>query len=224
MCGRYVISYTLDELRQLFEFEDRPNLEPNYNVAPSLNLPLLRRGAGGQLRLTPVRWGLVPHWSKRGPGSQDPINARSETAAQKPSFRQALARRRALVPASGFYEWQREGETKTPYFITLSDARPMVFAGLWERWGEGEAQIDSFAILTAPANEDIAPIHHRTPVLIDPDAAHAWLDPDTDPAPFLTAPPKGTFGLREVSKTVNSVRNGGPGLIEPVDRSPGEPD
>lgn len=224
MCGRYVISYTLDELRQLLEFEDRPNLEPNYNVAPSLNLPVLRRGAGGGMRLTPVRWGLVPHWSKRGPGSQDPINARSETAAQKPSFRQALARRRALVPASGFYEWHRVGETKTPYFITRADARPMMFAGLWERWGEGEAQIDSFAILTAPANEDIASIHHRTPVLIDPGAASDWLDPGTEPAPFLKPPPEGTFVLREVSEKVNSVRNGGPGLIEHVARLQGELD
>ena len=146
MCGRYVISLTLDQLSTLFEIDDRINLAPNWNAAPTQSLPIVRRGREGEMRLSEVRWGLVPHWSKTGPDGAKPlINARAETAAEKPTFRNALKRRRALVPADGFYEWAKTEAGKQPYFITRTDGAPMVFAGLWERWGEGDERLDTFA-------------------------------------------------------------------------------
>lgn len=217
MCGRYVITYTLDELRQIFGTEDRPNFEPSFNAAPTHVLPAVRRGREGEPRLSLIRWGLVPHWKDDGPSYKDPINARAETAGEKPMFRAALSRRRALVPASGFYEWKKEEGGKQPYYITRTDGAPIVFAGLWERWGEGDEALDSFAILTTEANDDIRAIHHRCPVLIEPDDFSAWLDPDTDPQGFLSSPPSGTLAARKVSKKVNNVRNDGPDLITPID-------
>lgn len=216
MCGRYVISLTLDQLAELFETPDRPNLEPSWNAAPTQALPIVRRGKHGEMRLSKVRWGLVPHWSKTGPDGAKPlINARCETAAEKPTFRAALSRRRALVPANGFYEWSKtETGGKQPWYITRTDGRPMVMAGLWERWGEGPDRIDSFAILTCAANADIADLHHRSPVFVPDDAFAAWLDPATDPAPFLHAPPEGVLTARKVSARVNAVRENDAGLIE----------
>lgn len=213
MCGRYVITYTLDELRQIFGTEDRPNFESSFNAAPTDSLPVVRRGKQGEPRLSLVRWGLVPHWKSDGPSYKDPINARAEAAADKPMFRQAMARRRALVPANGFYEWTQEEGGKQPWYITRSDGAPLVFAGLWERWGEGEAALDSFAILTTEASEDIRTIHHRCPVLIAPADVSAWLDPETDPERFLNTPPVGILAVRKVSRKVNNVRNEGPDLI-----------
>ncbi|TGY88382.1 SOS response-associated peptidase [Marinicauda algicola] len=215
MCGRYVITYTLDELRQIFGTEDRPNFEPTWNAAPTDALPVVRRGKDAEPHLSLVRWGLVPHWKADGPSYKDPINARAETAAEKPMFRQALSRRRALVPANGFYEWRKEGEAKEPWYITRTDGAPLVFAGLWERWGEGDAALDSFAILTTEANADIRAIHHRCPVLVGPEDFTRWLDPETDPGPLLTPPPDATLAARRVSKKVNNVRNDGPDLIVP---------
>ncbi|XBQ15227.1 MAG: SOS response-associated peptidase [Oceanicaulis sp.] len=217
MCGRYVISLTLDQLADIFGFEDRPNLAPNYNAAPTQALPIVRRGRDGEPRLSEVRWGLVPHWSKTGPDGAKPlINARAETAAEKPTFRTALKRRRALVPADGFYEWEKTADGKQPHFITRTDGAPMVFAGLWERWGEGEAKIDSFAILTTAANADIAHLHHRCPVMIRPEDFAAWLDPEADPAAFLRPEPDGALTARPVSKRVNAVRENDPGLLDPA--------
>lgn len=217
MCGRYVITYTLDELREIFGTEDRPNFEPSWNAAPTDALPVVRRGAQGEPRLSLVRWGLVPHWKADGPSYSDPINARAETAADKPMFRQALSRRRALIPANGFYEWRKEEGAKQPWYITRTDGKPVAFAGLWERWGEGEEAVDSFAILTTDANADIRPIHHRCPVLIERADFGAWLDPACDPQPMLSPPPDGSLAARKVSRQVNNVRNDGPDLIAGID-------
>lgn len=215
MCGRYVISLALDQIADLFGVQDRPNLAPNYNAAPTQRLPVVRRGREGEPRLTEIRWGLVPHWSRTPPDKSKPlINARAETAAEKPTFRTALKRRRALVPADGFYEWRTEEAGKQPYYITRTDGAPMVFAGLWERWGEGEAAVDSFAILTLSAGPDIAWLHDRCPVMIARDAFAAWLDPETDPAPFLKAEPEGALAARPVSRRVNAVRENDAGLLD----------
>ena len=217
MCGRYVISLTLDQLADLFEITDRINLAPNWNAAPTQSLPIVRRGRDGGMRLTEVRWGLVPHWSKTGPeGAKPLINARAETAAEKPTFRNALKRRRALVPADGFYEWSKTETGKQPWFITRRDGAPMVFAGLWERWGEGDDTIDSFAVLTTRANADIADLHDRCPVMIEaPDFAR-WLDPETDPAPFLTPQTEGILTARPVSPRVNKVAENDEALLNPL--------
>jgi putative SOS response-associated peptidase YedK len=218
MCGRYVISLTLDQLGELFAAPDRPNFAANYNAAPTQDLPVVRRGRDGEARLSLVHWGLVPHWSKTGPdGSKPLINARSETAAEKPTFRAALKRRRALIPADGFYEWSKaEDGAKTPWFITRTDGAPMVFAGLWERWGQGQERIDSFAILTNEAGPDIASIHHRCPILVEPDQFKAWLDPDVDPQNFFAVQPLGALTARQVSARVNKVRENDADLTRPV--------
>ncbi|MFW5660997.1 MAG: SOS response-associated peptidase, partial [Oceanicaulis sp.] len=200
-----------------FGFEDRPNLAPNYNAAPTQSLPIVRRGREGEPRLSEVRWGLVPHWSKTGPeGTKPLINARAETAAEKPAFRTALKRRRALVPADGFYEWTKTEDGKQPCFITRADGEPMVFAGLWERWGEGAAKIDSFAILTIAANADIAHLHHRCPVMIAPENFSDWLDPDADPAALLKPESDGVLQARPVSPRVNAVRENDAALLNPL--------
>lgn len=219
MCGRYVISLTLDQLAELFEIPDRPNFAANYNAAPTQDLPVVRRGKDGEPRLSLIRWGLVPHWSKDGPSGAKPlINARAETAAEKPTFRAALKRRRALIPADGFYEWSKaEDGSKQPWFITRADGAPMVFAGLWERWGEGEERVDSFAILTHQAGPDIADIHHRCPVIVERPDFSAWLDPDTDPRGFFTVQGEGMLAARKVSARVNKVRENDPGLTEAVE-------
>lgn len=217
MCGRYVISLTLDQLAELFETEDRPNFAPSWNAAPTQVLPVVRRGKEGEARLSLIRWGLVPHWSKTGPDKAKPlINARSESAAEKPTFRAALKRRRALIPADGFYEWsKREDGSKQPWFITRADGAPMVMAGLWERWGEGEEIVDSYAILTHEAGPDIAHLHHRSPVLVKQGDFARWLDPDTDPQPFFIVEPEGRLTARAVSDRVNKVRENDEGLLSP---------
>ncbi|PWE17603.1 DUF159 family protein [Marinicauda salina] len=215
MCGRYVITVSLDQMRAMFGVTDRPNLQPTWNAAPTQDLPVIRRGKEGEARLSQIRWGLVPHWSKTGPeGAKPLINARAETAADKPMFRAAMARRRALVPADGFYEWSKEGDRKQPWYITRADGEPMVFAGLWERWGEGSERVDSFAILTTDASADIKAIHHRAPVILESGAWSDWLDPDIDPQPFLHPAADGALAARRISTRVNSVRNDGPELIE----------
>jgi putative SOS response-associated peptidase YedK len=216
MCGRYVISLTLDQLSELFETEDRPNFAPSWNGAPTQTLPVVRRGKAGEQRLSLIRWGLVPSWSKTGPdGSKPLINARSETAAEKPTFRAALSRRRALIPADGFYEWsKREDGSKQPWYITRADDAPMVMAGLWERWGEGEERVDSFAILTQEAGPDIAHLHHRSPVFVEQSDFDRWLDPQTDPSRFFTVEPGGRFKARQVSDRVNKVRENDEHLLD----------
>ena len=214
-----MISLTLDQLAELFEVPDRPNFAANYNAAPTQELPVVRRGKEGEPRLSLIRWGLVPHWSKDGPsGSKPLINARAETAAEKPTFRAALKRRRALVPADGFYEWSKAEEgSKQPWFITRTDAQPMVFAGLWERWGEGDDTLDSFAILTHEAGPDIKAVHHRCPVIVEKADFSSWLDPDTDPQDFFTVQPKDKLAARKVSTRVNKVGENDPELTEPID-------
>lgn len=214
-----MISLTLDQLAELFEVSDRPNFAANYNAAPTQELPVVRRGKEGEPRLSLIRWGLVPHWSRTGPqGSKPLINARAETAAEKPTFRTALKRRRALVPADGFYEWSKAGDgSKQPWYITRTDGAPMVFAGVWERWGEGDERIDSFAILTNEAGPDIADIHHRCPVLVEPPDFRAWLDPETDPQPFFEVQPGGKLAARKVAPRVNAVRENDADLTRPLD-------
>jgi putative SOS response-associated peptidase YedK len=216
MCGRFVNTLTLEQMIELFRIHDRPNLEPTWNAAPTQALPIIRRGKNGEPRLTNVRWGLVPHWSKTGPDSGKPlINARGETAHEKPTFRQALERRRALIPADGFYEWDQNASTKTPYFITRKDGEPMVFAGVWERWGLGADKVDSFAILTLEANNDISHFHHRCPVMLERGEFDAWLDPANDARPFLKRVPDDSLNAQQVSKRVNTVKENDAHLIEP---------
>ncbi|PJK28662.1 SOS response-associated peptidase [Minwuia thermotolerans] len=219
MCGRYSLTTPLEALRRVFAFEGSPNLAPRYNIAPTQSAPVLRRHPDGRLLCHQLRWGLVPSWAKDMSGAARMINARSETVAEKPAFRAAFARRRCLVPADGFYEWQKLESGKQPWRIVMADRSPFAFAGLWERWERPEkGTIDSYTILTTDAAPGIAEIHHRMPVILDAADHDAWLDPDAgrDALLDLAKPNDGVTAYR-VSARVGNVHNDDADLIEPVD-------
>ncbi len=227
MCGRFTQRLSWAELHELMDLIGAPlNLRPRYNVAPSQDVAVVRAAPDGR-SLAMLRWGLIPAWARDAAIGHKLINARSETAAQKPSFRSAFRHRRCLVPADGFYEWRRSGGTRQPWLFGLRDDAPMVFAGLWERWTvpEGAALTGSLAerspgdavetctILTTAANGTVAPVHGRMPVILPPDAWDAWLTGgevplDPCPADAMTAWP--------VSTHVNRPANDDPRCIEPV--------
>lgn len=224
MCGRFTLQIPAEMLFEIFGIKEPQSfpIEPRYNIAPTQQIPVVRQYADYQSRLDSLRWGLIPTWTKDAPSGPPLINARSETVAEKPSFRQAIKYRRCLIPASGFYEWKREGEKKTPMYIRLKNGAPMVFAGVWESWkGADGKTTDSCSILTTAANDLMEPIHDRMPVILHPDNWEQWLDRDMrDPEklkPLYQLFPVGEMEMYQVSPMVNSVKNGGPELISPID-------
>ena len=216
MCGRYVITHSLAEI--MVQFSATPSgLMPQAwtgtrNASPGMNLPIIRRDGRGQARLSFVKWGLVPHWAKEDSTTRPLINARLETAHEKASFRQAFERRRALVPAQSYYEWSDHNGIKQPYEITRQEGSGLVFAGLWERWGQGEDRFDSFAILTTSAPSDIAHIHPRSPVLVEPHQYTHWLAGEGQIEDVLTRPGAGFFLAQEMDleqqKILRPLRDG----------------
>ncbi len=229
MCGRYAITLPPEAMTQLFlarwEGPLWGNLAfgPRYNVAPSQAIPIVRLGADGAREIVPAAWGLHPSWMKEGPGAKSMINARSETAAEKPYFRDAMKKRRCLIPADGYYEWRRDGATKTPFYIHTLDGAPLVFAGLWERWRdtESDAVVDTAAILTGAAHASISALHDRMPVMPPASAFEAWLDSKApkETTAFLiesalAQPP--ALAFHAVSRLVNSPANDAPVLIDPA--------
>jgi putative SOS response-associated peptidase YedK len=229
MCGRYSLTTPVEALRRVFGFPEQPNLAPGYNIAPTQQVAALRLGEEGERHFVRLRWGLVPAWAKDLSIGARMINARAESAADKPAFRAAFRSRRCLVLADGFYEWQKRDEgPKQPYRVTLKDGCPFGFAGLWERWtdkGAGET-VETCTILTTEANALLAPIHHRMPVIVAPEDADAWLDAARPPeaAQALLAPaPAEVLIAYPVSTRVNKVANDDPGVIEPLEKEPGEP-
>jgi putative SOS response-associated peptidase YedK len=225
MCGRFVQSVPVKSVAEFFRAiapDGTPFLPPRYNVAPTQQVLLIRPGPHGDERvLVSMRWGLIPSWAEDPAIGNRLINARSETAAEKPSFRMALKCRRCLVPVNGFYEWRKEGASKTPYYIKRADGKPFAFAGLWDQWvaPDGEV-IESFTILTADANELMKPLHHRMPVILKPEEYDRWLDPKlqdvTAVQPFLRPYPDNDLMAYPVSKVVNNPRNETPACIEPI--------
>ena len=201
------------------------NLEPRYNIAPTQMAPVVRPAAGGR-RMDMLRWGLIPSWSKDKTIGPKLINARGETVAQKSSFWEAYEQRRCLVPVDGFYEWRRESGVKQPFRIGLKGGAPFAFAGLWESWkvpadqkNAGEV-IESYTIITAEANEKIAPIHHRMPVIVGPGDYELWLTGPTEKAAnVIRACPSGDMAFYRVSTRVNNVRNDDEFCIEPLKRA-----
>ena len=179
MCGRYTVISPAPALAKRFTAQEVGEPVPNYNAAPSQALPIITNAAPGQIQL--VRWGLVPAWSRDPAGGPKPINARAETLAEKPSFRQLLARRRCLVLADSFYEWQATERGKIPHRILLKSEEPFAFAGLWDEWvdkASGEVH-PTFTIITTEPNELMAKLHNRMPVILPgPEAEHAWLADD----------------------------------------------
>ena len=224
MCGRYSLTTAPEALRRLFDFDTTPNLQPRYNIAPTQSAPVVRPAANGGRELAMLRWGLIPSWAKEASIGNKMINARSETVAEKPSFRSAFRHRRCLVPADGFYEWRREGEIKQPYRIGMKGGAAFAFAGLWESWpGNDDDAVETFTILTTEANRRLGPIHARMPVILAPDAYDAWLAAESgsrDDAlgllrPFAEAP----MAFYRVSTRVNSPRNDDPDCLAPIAQS-----
>ncbi|MEE2970600.1 MAG: SOS response-associated peptidase [Pseudomonadota bacterium] len=224
MCGRYSLTTAPEALRQLFNFDNMPNLAPRYNIAPTQDVPVIRpAGRGGEdvngRGLAMMRWGLVPSWSKEIGRSAPMINVRAETIAEKPSFRAAFQSRKCLVPADGFYEWRLENGKKQPFRIGMNGGAPFAFAGLWERWASPEGdEINSVAIVTTEANEKLRPIHARMPVILDPNDYDQWLGETTETtAQTLLRPyPPGDMAFYRVGLRVNSVRHDDIECISPL--------
>lgn len=219
MCGRFYLDTIQEALLEHFQLDDAPNLIPRFNIAPSQDIAVVRAGGHGR-ELAMLHWGLVPSWSKEEKTHYSMINARAETAATKPAFRSAYRQRRCLIPASGFYEWQPGKHGKQPYCIRPTGDGLFAFAGLWEHWeGEGKTVV-SCTILVTDANELLAPIHDRMPVILDPADYNAWLDPHQhDPAALselLKRYPAAMMRAYPVSRRVNNPINDDPACIEPA--------
>ncbi|HXF89919.1 MAG TPA: SOS response-associated peptidase [Xanthobacteraceae bacterium] len=219
MCGRYAIKSTPEAIRELFGYVDQPNFPPRYNIAPTQPVPIVRL-AEGERRFALVRWGLIPSWVKDPRTFTLLINARGESAIDKPAFRAAMRHRRCLFPADGFYEWKVTPTGKHPYFVRLKSGGPMAFAGLWETWtGPNGEEQETAAIVTTAANRTLAPIHHRMPVIVEPSAFDLWLDTrrvDARTAAALIAPaPENLLEAYAISPAVNRVANDSAELIEP---------
>ncbi len=184
MCGRYMITSAREAMKRVFDVPTLFELAPRYNVAPTQDVPVVRLEEG-ERELVMLRWGLIPSWAKDPEIGNRMINARGETVAEKPSFRSAFRRRRCLVVADGFYEWQKRPDgPKQPYFITVANGGPFGLAGLWERWSDPTEgyPVESCTVITTGANELLKPIHNRMPVIIDPSDFDAWLDTSGNPA------------------------------------------
>jgi putative SOS response-associated peptidase YedK len=245
MCGRYSLTTPVEGLRQLFEFPEQPNLQPRYNIAPTQEVAVVRaapagageagkgghgmggHGEGGAGRhLVLLRWGLIPFWARDSGIGARLINARAETLAEKPAFRTAFRQRRCLVPADGFYEWQkRGGGPKQPYRIARGDGAPFAFAGLWERWRDPAEGLDveTCTIVTRDANARLRPIHDRMPEILAPDRYDVWLDPATETdrlqallAAEPAAEPTVDLVATAISTRVNKVANDDPEVLLPL--------
>ncbi|OYQ33645.1 hypothetical protein CHU95_14850 [Niveispirillum lacus] len=226
MCGRFVQKF-LKDLADAFDARLREDLSPRllhprFNIAPTAEIGVIGLDRAGNRSVTAMRWGLVPSWAQDTSGAARMINARSESAADKPSFREAWRKRRAVIPADGFYEWPQTGDRKQPWYVSRADGHPMGFAALWEVWRGGEGEmLFTTCILTAPANDDLGRIHERTPVmLMNAEAVACWLSPETPEIArhgLMHAPAPGSLRLWPVTPLVNAVRNDGPDLVAPYD-------
>lgn len=229
MCGRYTLIAELDELAEEFGLTDVGGLSLplRYNIAPTQDVPVIRLVDGAK-QLDSLRWGLIPAWAKDIEIGNKLINARSETAAEKPSFRSAFKKRRCLIPASGFYEWKKEKGGKQPYYIHRDDEHVLAFAGLWESWAgnEDSGPLETFTILTTDPNELMQTLHNRMPVILERDDYDKWLnsdETDKDAAQALLDPfPDGLLATAPVNKRVNSPRNDDAACLESPPKEDGE--
>ena len=220
MCGRYSLTASLDELARRFDFDsNRDDFEPRYNIAPTQQV--LAVVGGNARRAGFIRWGLMPQWAKSDSASPPIINARAETVAEKPTFRDSLRRRRCLILADGFYEWQKMGDAKRPMRVALRSGEPFAFAGLWSMSSDPEGnRISSCAIITTAANDLLRPIHHRMPVILSEEVEDLWLDTALDDPQTLTQLlepyPDDALEAYEVSALVNSASNDRPEVATPL--------
>jgi len=215
MCGRFAFYSPAEAAVALFGVSVSIDLKPRYNIAPTQTIAAIRNDSDENRELVMLRWGLVPFWAKDPSIGNRMINARAETVAEKPSYRAAFRHRRCVVLADGFYEWRRENDAKTPYFISLASGGPFALAGLWENWTDKESgeALQSTTLITTEANEFMRSLHHRMPIVMGADAADEWLAGSAEPmeqaaerTPKLQAWP--------VDRRVNNARNEGGELID----------
>jgi putative SOS response-associated peptidase YedK len=224
MCGRYTLRVSPAELAEIFDTLRTIEWSPRYNIAPTQTVVAVRQseqGSGRELAL--LRWGLIPSWAKDMKIGNNLINARADGVATKPSFRHAFKKKRCLIPADGFYEWQAVPgqKVKQPFHIGVRDMPVFAFAGLWEQWTDPEGKpVETSAIITTDANEAMAPIHNRMPVILNPADYDEWLDRDQQDAeklqPLLKPFPADRMQLTPVSTLVNSPRNEKPECVQPL--------
>jgi putative SOS response-associated peptidase YedK len=220
MCGRFVITSAPEALRRLFGYIDQPNMPPRHNIAPTQPVPVVIIAHGAR-HFQLMRWGFIPAWVKDPRGFALLINARAETVLDKPAFKNAIRRRRCLIPADGYYEWSQSETRKRPYFIHPRDCQPFGFAAIAETWiGPNGEELDTVAIVTTAAGPDLAALHPRVPVTIGANDFERWLDCSNDGVeaamPLLTAPTEGEFVWHEVSTRVNRTANDDAQLILPI--------
>lgn len=222
MCGRINLRTSPAELAEFFELFREPVWAPRYNLGPMQQILIVRHQPEGTRLAEPVQWGLVPIWAKDPAIGSKMNNARSETITEKPAFRSVFRKRRCLIPASGFYEWQQTvGKTKQPWHIFRADGTPLIFAGLWDHWQAVDgAVLESCAVVTTEANQFMSEIHTRMPVILSKEMARLWIDQsDIEPAALteLMLPcPDDWLAKTPVSTLVNNVRNESPECIQPV--------
>jgi putative SOS response-associated peptidase YedK len=221
MCGRFVQYSDPEIYASQFDLDVVCQATPRYNVAPTQPVLAIRETDQGKRELVPLRWGLVPSWSK-GPDSRySMINARAETVKSKPAYRNAFKYRRCLIPAEGFYEWKAGKGGKTPFLIHRADSAPLAMAGLWERWRQDDGEgLESCTIIVTDANDLVRGSHDRMPVILGAEDYADWLDPDNGDAGGLEAMLRPAdpdlLAMHEVSRQVNSPKNDGPELLEAV--------
>jgi putative SOS response-associated peptidase YedK len=214
MCGRFTFDIPIEVLVEIFGLKEISEIRPSYNIAPTQQVAVVRQ-VSDHNSLVPMKWGLVPPWAKDPAIGSQMINARAETVAMKPSFRHAIKYRRCIVPGSGFFDWKHEGKSKQPYYFRMKNGRPFGFAGIWEEWKAPDGTLlDTFSILTTTANELVATIHDRMPVILPLDDYGTWLNKHlTDPAqlePLYEPFPAELMDAYPVSDRVNTVRNNNP--------------
>ncbi|MGE5615893.1 MAG: SOS response-associated peptidase [Bacillota bacterium] len=221
MCSRYFLDADGNIIAYTFRVPPNPGVRPRYNIAPTQEAPVIRRAKsedrerGVERELAFLRWGLVPFFAKDPSVGNKMINARAETVAEKPAFREALAKRRCLVPASGFYEWKGAPGRKQPFAITFPKEPIFAFAGLWERWKAKDGDpIDTFTIVTTDASPAVAGIHDRMPVILPREAHEAWLSGEPAEAAKLLKTYTDPTNVRAVKKLVSDPRNDGPECLE----------
>ena len=218
MCGRFAITLPPDAMARLFDAVPANDLPPvpNYNVCPTDRIHAVV--SDGQRRLVALRWGFIPHWYKSPSDGPLLINARAETVADKPAFRAAVRARRCLIPADGFYEWTKDTSgARLPWFFRRTDAAPVVFAGLWQDWEREGEKLTTCAIVTTGAEGSLTQIHHRVPVILQPEDWALWLgEAGKGAAGLMTPPAEGDLTFHRVDPKVNSNRASGASLIEPI--------
>jgi putative SOS response-associated peptidase YedK len=224
MCGRYALITNPEAIRALFRYPERPNFPPRFNIAPTQPVPIVRLFEG-QRQFALVRWGLIPGWVKDPRSFSLLFNARGESVLERPAFQAAMRYRRCLVPFDGFYEWKHSGRRRQPYYIHARDGGPLAFAGLWESWmGPNGEEMETAAIITTSANDQLAPLHDRMPVILPAEAFDLWLDyrnVDAETATRLITPAReDLLEIHPVSDAVNRAENDVPELIEPVEEPP----